>query len=112
MNVKFTHHLVDTYFEVKCENNHNIFNTNARKPSMEVGKKFYPISTMLVYCMMLLEVGYDDADKLTSFLSLRSFKETTYIRYATHITNKTIKHTQSILKRCREKVYEHYSQIK
>lgn len=76
---------------------------------MGVREKFYPITTLFIFCMMILGAGYDGASRITSFLSLQHFTVRTYIRYAEHIIEKAILHTQDILKRSRKAVLEHYS---
>lgn len=62
-------------------------------------KNSYPLTCLLVYCMILLGAGYDGASKLVSFLSLKYFTENTYIIYASYITKYAVAHTSSILEK-------------
>lgn len=107
MNAKFMHHQIDTYIVVKCECGHVILDTLKTVNLKE--KSFYPLTMLLVYCMMLLGVGYAGADKLISFLSLQHFTQNTFIRYAKHITKNALIHTSSILEKSRVVVYQHYA---
>lgn len=56
----FTHHQIDTYIQVKCSCGHVVVYT---KKDVQVKEKCYPLTTLLVYCMMMLGVGYAGVDK-------------------------------------------------
>lgn len=110
LEITFTQHQIDTYYKVNCENGHVIIDTNmTRKPKMPVKEKYYPLTTMLVFCMMMLGVGYDGVSKILAYLSLKHFTEQTYIRTAKYLTKKATIHTDNILEKSRSVVYEHYS---
>lgn len=97
LEVTFTQHQIDTYYTVKCKYGHVIIDTNlTRKPVLPVKEKYYPLTVMLVYSMMVLGLGYDGVNKIVSYLSLKKFKQFTFRRYAKYITEKAIIHTQEI----------------
>ena len=58
--------------------------------------------------MLLLGVGYDGANKIMSFWSLKHFTKNTYIRYAKYVTENAVKNTKNILGKCRDAVFKHY----
>ena len=107
VTVKFTHHQIDTYMCVACACGHVVVDT--LKAAQVKERNYHPMTMLLVYCMMLLGVGYVGANKLVSFFSLKHFTKTTYIRYAKYIKENAVKHTRNVLERSRRAVREHYA---
>ncbi|XP_076063006.1 uncharacterized protein LOC143038034 [Oratosquilla oratoria] len=103
---KFTHHQIDTYIQVRCSCGHVVIDT---KKDVQVKKKCYPMTTLLVYCMMLVGVGYIGANKLISFFSLKHFTRQTYIRYARYITETATDLAKSVMEKSRRAVCDHYA---
>ncbi|XP_063851326.1 uncharacterized protein LOC135094837 [Scylla paramamosain] len=102
----FTHHQIDTYIQVECSCGHVIADT---KKGVQVKEHCYPMTTLLVYCMMMLGVGYAGVDKLISFFSLHHFTRPTYIRYARFITDTATDLAKSVLEKSRHAVCDHYA---
>ncbi|XP_076036581.1 uncharacterized protein LOC143022318 [Oratosquilla oratoria] len=67
------------------------------------------MTTLLVYCMMLVGVGYIGANKLISFFSLKHFTRHTYIRYARYITETATDLAKSVMEKSRRAVCDHYA---
>ena len=113
VGVKFIHHQIDTYVIVKCEKDECgflILDTTKKIKEIEKKNKMYPMTTVLIYCMMLLGVGYRGVDRLISYMNLKHFKCKTYIRYAKYITNCAIIHTGNVLNKSRAAVWRHYAE--
>lgn len=108
VDVNFTRHQIDTYIIVKYECGLIILDTH--RSTQVKTKNFHPLPLLFVYSVMLLGIGYDGANKIMSFLSLKHFTHNTYIRCAKYLAANVIDHTKSVLEKCRSAVFQNYEQ--
>ena len=104
VSVKLVGHQIDTYVNAICDNCGYIYK---EETSVKV-KGFHPCTTLVVWCFLLLGIGYDGVEKVISALNLRHFTHPTYVRYAKYITKCAVEKTERMLGESREAVRKYF----
>ena len=104
LSVKYVRHQLDTYVSVSCDVCDVIYKeeTNVKENNI------HPVTLLLIWCCLLLGLGFDGVERIISFLNLRHFAHRTYLRYIRYITKCTVEKTEDILEKSREATRKFY----
>ena len=90
-------------FYDECD--HAIYD-DTRKAKEVKKKNFHPQTLMLVYCMMLMGIGYSGVERVLVILGLKHFSFATFLRYAIYITECSVDLTSGIMEKCLNIIFQ------
>ena len=82
----------------------------APDPVVSEKVRYFPVTLMLVYLVMLLGIGYSGIETVCGMLSLKHFTFETYVRYSQYVIMKAVEHTNDILVDSRKAVFKFYAE--
>ena len=110
LECKFIHHQADTFLKITCSSCHKVSVNTTPDIEKSEGKRYYPVTLMIVYFVMLMGVGYSGVETLCGMLSLSHFTYTKYIEYCKYVTKKAIKRVDELLGANRRAVFAFYKE--
>lgn len=101
LEVVYVKKYLDTLITVRCR----VCSQNAAEEYTP--RDFHPITSIVIYVMMLLGLGYKGFEKLCGCLSLGTMQLGSYVKYAQRVTDLAVEKAQSVLA-CRETLVKCY----
>ena len=110
LECKFIRHQADTFVKVICSKCHKVAVNTTLDIEKAEGKRYYPVTLIVVYFAMLLGVGYSGVETLCGMLSLSHFTYEKYVEYCKFVTKKAMKHASELLHENRKAVFKFYAE--